>query len=163
MKLEAQTEGEILLAELDIAIAEMMKDSGSKSRSASGRGESIENILAKLNSSGKEEPAYSPSNTTESILPSQHELFQNYPNPFNPVTQIGFALAKTTDVRLTVYNIAGQKVAELANGTKQAGVHAVDFDGSKLNSGVYYYILETDGKTMTKKMKNSDIWPCLSI
>jgi hypothetical protein len=85
-------------------------------------------------------------------IPEITALFQNYPNPFNPVTQIRFALAKTADVKLSVYNIAGQIVAELASGTRQAGIHTVDFDGSKLNSGVYYYTLEGDGKTMTKKM-----------
>ncbi len=80
------------------------------------------------------------------------ELFQNYPNPFNPVTQIRFALAKTADVKLSVYNISGQKVTELANGLKTAGYHSVDFDGSRLNSGVYYYMLEVVGKNITKKM-----------
>jgi hypothetical protein len=80
------------------------------------------------------------------------ELYQNHPNPFNPVTQIKFALAKTADVKLSVYNIAGQKVAELVNGSKQAGTHTVDFDGSRFNSGVYYYSLEIEGKNITKKM-----------
>ena len=80
------------------------------------------------------------------------ELFQNYPNPFNPVTQIKFDLAKNAQVKLSVYNISGQKVAELVNGTKQAGLHTVDFDGSKLNSGVYYYTLVADGNSFTKKM-----------
>jgi hypothetical protein len=85
-------------------------------------------------------------------LPKGFELFQNYPNPFNPITQIRFALSKTADVKLSVFNINGQKVADLANGVMNAGVHAVDFDGSKLNSGVYYYTLVTDGLAMTKKM-----------
>ncbi len=85
-------------------------------------------------------------------IPVATELFQNYPNPFNPVTQIRFALAKTSDVKLSVYNISGQRVAELASGVKNAGHHAVDFDGSRLNSGIYYYTLEVDGKAMTKRM-----------
>jgi hypothetical protein len=85
-------------------------------------------------------------------LPEADELHQNYPNPFNPVTQIKFALKKTADVRLSVYNIAGQKVAELANGTRNAGYHTVNFDGSRLNSGIYYYTLEVDGMKITKKM-----------
>jgi hypothetical protein len=80
------------------------------------------------------------------------QLFQNYPNPFNPVTQIRFALAKTAVVRLSVFNIAGQKVAELVNGSRQAGINTVDFDGSKLNSGIYYYTLEVEDKSITKKM-----------
>ena len=87
-----------------------------------------------------------------SSMPVATELFQNYPNPFNPVTQIKFALAKSADVKLSVYNISGQRVAELASGVKNAGHHAVDFDGSRLNSGIYYYTLEVDGKAMTKRM-----------
>jgi len=79
-------------------------------------------------------------------------LYQNYPNPFNPITQIKYNLAETTDIKLSIYNINGQLVSELVNGTKQAGQHVVDFDGSRFNSGVYYYTLEVDGKAMTKKM-----------
>jgi len=86
------------------------------------------------------------------ILPETSRLYQNCPNPFNPVTQIKFDLAKTANVKLSVYNINGQKVAELANGVMNAGVHSVDFDGSKLNSGVYYYTLEADGIRHTNKM-----------
>ncbi|MFO7811234.1 MAG: T9SS type A sorting domain-containing protein [Candidatus Delongbacteria bacterium] len=80
------------------------------------------------------------------------KLYQNYPNPFNSMTQIKFALAKTADVKLSVYNISAQVVSQLARGTMNAGHNAVDFDGSKLNSGIYFYTLEVDGKTMTKKM-----------
>ncbi|MFO7810564.1 MAG: T9SS type A sorting domain-containing protein [Candidatus Delongbacteria bacterium] len=80
-------------------------------------------------------------------FPSVTALFQNYPNPFNPDTQIKFALSKTADVNLSVYNNNGQVVSQLASGTMNAGVHAVDFDGSKLNSGIYYYTLEVDGKS----------------
>ena len=87
-----------------------------------------------------------------SSMPVATELFQNYPNPFNPVTQIKFALAKTSDVKLSVYNISGQLVSQLASGVKNAGHHTVDFDGSRLNSGIYYYTLEVDGKAITKRM-----------
>lgn len=85
-------------------------------------------------------------------VPHTTTLFQNYPNPFNPVTQIKYDLAKTSTVKLSVYNISGQKVAELANEVMNSGNHAVNFDGSKLNSGVYYYTLEANGNTFTKKM-----------
>ena len=86
------------------------------------------------------------------IIPEISTLYQNYPNPFNPVTQIKFDLAKTGNVKLSVYNINGQKVAELANCVMYAGIHSVEFDGSNLNSGVYYYTLETYGKHLTRKM-----------
>jgi hypothetical protein len=148
MKAEAEFDEEIILADINIAIANMLKNGEGKGRSEQ---QDVNDLIAKLNGSGKE-PLGNPANITESVLPSQHELFQNYPNPFNPVTQINFALSKTADVKLSVYNINGQKVAELANGSRQAGVHAVDFDGTKLNSGVYYYTLEANGQAMTKKM-----------
>ena len=79
-------------------------------------------------------------------------LYQNYPNPFNPVTQIKFALPEAGSVKLNVYNINGQLVSELVNGAKQAGIHTVSFDGSKLNSGMYFYMLEANDKRMIKKM-----------
>ena len=104
----------------------------------------VDNILATGISTGIEEES--------GILPSGADLYQNYPNPFNPVTQIRFAMARTADVKLNVYNISGQKVAELVNCSRLAGIHAVDFDGSRFNSGVYYYTLETDGTAMTRKM-----------
>jgi flagellar hook assembly protein FlgD len=85
------------------------------------------------------------------FLPKEFNL-TNYPNPFNPVTQIKFALTKTTEVKLSVYNVNGQKIAELANGVLNAGKHTIEFDGSRLNSGVYYYTLETEGKSLTQKM-----------
>jgi len=77
-------------------------------------------------------------------------LYQNYPNPFNPVTQIKFDLVKTANVKLSVYNVSGQLVAELAKGVMNAGKHVVG--GSKFNSGIYYYNLVTFGKNITKKM-----------
>jgi hypothetical protein len=116
---------------------------------SSGWGENkawIDNILAAgISTTGIDEL-----NTEH--FPSNFTLFQNYPNPFNPVTQIRFVLAKIADVKLSVYNISGQKVAELANGLKQAGSHKIDFDGSRLNSGVYYYTLECEGVTSSRKM-----------
>jgi hypothetical protein len=54
-------------------------------------------------------------------------------------------------VKLSVYNISGQVVAELVNGVMNAGSHSAVFDGSRLNSGVYYYTLEADGISETKK------------
>jgi predicted nucleotidyltransferase len=88
----------------------------------------------------------------DEMIPCETALYQNYPNPFNPVTQIKFDLAKSAKVRLSVYNVSGQKVAELVNGVMNAGNHTADFDGSKLNSGIYYYTLEAGGNTFTKKM-----------
>ncbi|MCG2760603.1 MAG: T9SS type A sorting domain-containing protein, partial [Candidatus Delongbacteria bacterium] len=148
MKAEADFEEEIILADINIAIANMLKNTEGKGRSETNS-DDLRELISKLNDSiDKNNPA----DIAESTIPTQHELFQNYPNPFNPITQIRFALAKATNVKLSVYNVSGQKVAELANGLRQAGVHSVDFDGSRFNSGVYYYTLDVDGKSLTQKM-----------
>jgi hypothetical protein len=148
MKTEADFEEEIILADINIAIANMLKNTEGKGRSETNTND-LRELILKLNG---DTDKYNPSDITESAIPTQHELFQNYPNPFNPVTQIRFALKKAADVKLSVYNINGQQVAELANGSRKAGVHTVGFDGSRFNSGVYYYTLEVEGKTFTQKM-----------
>lgn len=84
--------------------------------------------------------------------PSDTVLYQNYPNPFNPTTQIRFALSKAADVKLSVYNLNGQLISEAVKGTMPAGFNTVEFDGSKLNSGIYYYTLEADGTKHSLKM-----------
>jgi subtilisin-like proprotein convertase family protein len=85
-------------------------------------------------------------------IPNYYALTQNYPNPFNPATVISFALPKTEDVRLVVYDISGREVATLVNELKQAGIYDVHFDASNLASGVYLYRIETTAFTQTKKM-----------
>ncbi len=79
-------------------------------------------------------------------------LGQNYPNPFNPTTQIDFTLAKPGLVSLKIYDVSGREVATLTNEVMTAGSHTVAFDGSKLNSGVYFYTLQTENYKDTKKM-----------
>ena len=80
------------------------------------------------------------------------ELYKNSPNPFNPVTQIKFDLAKSSEVKLSVYNISGQLVSELTKGIMKAGKYSVEFDGKNLNSGVYYYVLSADKKMQSRQM-----------
>jgi len=86
-------------------------------------------------------------------IPSKFALNQNYPNPFNPTTKINFDLAKSSNVNLTVYNSLGQVVEKIFEGFKPAGSYQATFNGSTLSSGVYYYRLETDFFTETKKMQ----------
>ncbi len=88
----------------------------------------------------------------ENISPKDVVLFGNYPNPFNPNTTIAFKLNNATKVKLTVFDVKGQLVEELLNKKLTAGVHNVDFNASKLNSGTYYYKLEAGGVNITKKM-----------
>ena len=94
---------------------------------------------------------------SEGPLPDDYALRQNYPNPFNPVTTIGFALPTAGHVELVVYNVLGQKVATIVDGTRGAGHHevswqGVDDGGSRVTSGIYFYRLTTSNYTETKKM-----------
>ncbi len=81
-----------------------------------------------------------------------NKLSQNYPNPFNPTTQISFSVAQASNVNISVYNAFGQKVTELVNKNMNAGNHAVNFNGSNLASGFYFYRIETPNYTKTMKM-----------
>ncbi len=85
-------------------------------------------------------------------IPSTWSLEQNYPNPFNPTTQISFSAPKSERMTLKVYNVVGELVATLVDGTINAGVHSVDFDGASLASGVYVYRLESASFTASHKM-----------
>lgn len=88
----------------------------------------------------------------ESIKPDNCYLYQNYPNPFNPVTRINYELPKESSVKLIVYNSVGEIVSILENERKQAGRYTIDFDGSNLASGVYYYSLTADNYREVRKM-----------
>lgn len=88
----------------------------------------------------------------DNSLPTEFALEQNYPNPFNPSTRINFVLANSGLVNVSVYNAIGQKVSELVNSNMNAGTHNVEFNGSNLSSGFYFYRLETANFTQTMKM-----------
>lgn len=81
-----------------------------------------------------------------------YKLEQNYPNPFNPSTRIVYQIAATSNVNLEVFDMLGRKVATLVNERKEAGEYSVNFNASGLSSGVYFYRLQTDKFTQTKKM-----------
>lgn len=85
-------------------------------------------------------------------LPFDYSLGQNYPNPFNPETKINFQIPEKGNVTMKVYNQLGQEVAVLLNKVMNAGTYSVDFNGSKLSSGIYFYKLTTNGFSQTKKM-----------
>ena len=85
-------------------------------------------------------------------IPTKFDLKQNYPNPFNPSTKIRFDLAKSTNVKLEIYNNLGQVVKTLVNEYKPAGYYETDFSAINLPSGAYFYRLTTDYYSDIKKM-----------
>ena len=85
-------------------------------------------------------------------IPTQYALDQNYPNPFNPSTVIRIALPEAVKVRLVVYNVLGQLVAELINGELAAGYHDVEFQAGRLASGVYLYRVEAGHFVAVRKL-----------
>ncbi len=89
------------------------------------------------------------------------ELLQNYPNPFNPITSIEYSISAVetghapslqSNVSLKVYDILGNETAELVNERKEAGKYKVNFDGSQLTSGVYFYKLQVGKNSQVRKM-----------
>ena len=97
-------------------------------------------------------PCNSATNTEEEDKASVFALEQNYPNPFNPSTVINYSVANRGEVSLSVYNLLGQKVAQLVNGTKAAGSYNVTWNATAAASGMYYYRLEAGGQVLTQKM-----------
>jgi hypothetical protein len=85
-------------------------------------------------------------------IPSKYSLSQNYPNPFNPMCNVQFTMRNAGNVKLVVYDVQGREVQTLVNERLQPGTYEAKFDGSMLNSGVYFYKMVTDGFTETKKM-----------
>ncbi|MCX6170983.1 MAG: S8 family serine peptidase [Ignavibacteriales bacterium] len=102
--------------------------------------------------------SYNISNLTSVVskneIPSQFNLSQNYPNPFNPSTIISYQLSTISHVQLKVYDVLGKEVAVLVNEVQQPGNYNSQFSivNYQLSSGVYFYRLQTDNFTSTKKM-----------
>ena len=86
------------------------------------------------------------------IVPTKFELSQNYPNPFNPSTTIRFSLPKETQLKINIYNMLGELVETLAEGTYEAGYHKVTFNASSLPSGAYIYRIESVDFVQVRKM-----------
>lgn len=89
---------------------------------------------------------------TVGAVPKVFQLEQNYPNPFNPTTTITFTLADDGLTILKIYDILGREVETLVNEELKAGqVYRVDFNGSNLSSGIYFYKLESNRQSVIKK------------
>lgn len=81
------------------------------------------------------------------------KLNQNYPNPFNPTTNITFQIKAESEVKLTIYDILGNKIKVLVDERLKAGLHSIIFDGSNLSSGIYFYELKVNLNSEIKKMQ----------
>ena len=84
-------------------------------------------------------------------LPKTYELEQNYPNPFNPQTTISYALPKASNVTVTVFNMRGQRIAELVHGKKEAGYHTVVWEAGTNPSGTYIIRMRAGDTIKIKK------------
>lgn len=91
-------------------------------------------------------------NPVSNEIPKEFKLSQNYPNPFNPSTKIRFAVAKLSNVKITVYDISGRLVKTLVNERLKPANYEIKFDGKALSSGAYFYKLEADNYVETKRM-----------
>jgi Secretion system C-terminal sorting domain len=105
-----------------------------------------------LNSTIVELVCWGDVDSRESGISLEYELSQNYPNPFNPTTSIKYDLKKAQKVQLSIFNMLGQEIARLVDGQVSAGQHSVNFDGSTLASGIYFYQIKTEEFTSLKKM-----------
>ena len=86
-------------------------------------------------------------------IPDNFSLRQNYPNPFNPSTTIEFSIKENSNIKLSVYNLLGQKVTTLINQPMSAGVHSVQFNADNLSSGIYFYKLTAGENSKVMKME----------
>ena len=103
------------------------------------------------------EPVSGVEDSDKNVQKDDFELLKNYPNPFNPTTTIQYRIGKPGSVKLTVYNVMGQKVKTLVNSYKSTGKFSVKWNGvnekdTKVSSGLYFYKLQTGNKTQMRKM-----------
>jgi hypothetical protein len=88
----------------------------------------------------------------EDTQPQSFSIEQNFPNPFNPSTVINYQIPKNSFVSLIVYDVLGNKVAELVNQAQTPGNYSISFDASSLASGLYFYTMRSDNYISTSKM-----------
>ena len=93
------------------------------------------------------------SDVEDQTQPLTFKLEQNFPNPFNPSTQIRYKIAENDFVSLKVYDLLGNEVATLINEVQSAGSYQVNFDATRLSSGIYFYSIKTSRFNFTRKMQ----------
>jgi hypothetical protein len=90
--------------------------------------------------------------SADNLSSLHYTLEQNYPNPFNPATHIQFTLSKTSPTSLKIYDLLGKEVATLLHATMNPGQYTVQWDGSNVPGGVYFYQLRAGQFVQTKKL-----------
>jgi hypothetical protein len=90
--------------------------------------------------------------TNAIILPENISLSQNYPNPFNPCTTINYSLDKDEYIDFIVYDLMGKEVEHLLSENKKVGEYSIKFNGTKLSSGTYFYVLKTGQHRFIRSM-----------
>jgi hypothetical protein len=90
-------------------------------------------------------------------FPSEYKLYNNYPNPFNPSTNIKYQIkaevsSQYSEVRIIIYDILGKEIEKLVNEKQSPGTYEINFDGSNLSNGIYFYTLRSGDFTDTKRM-----------
>ncbi|MEJ2543955.1 MAG: T9SS type A sorting domain-containing protein, partial [Calditrichaceae bacterium] len=90
-------------------------------------------------------------------LPSDFQLAQNYPNPFSSSTAISYNVNKQSEIKVTIYDILGREIKTFRTGFQTPGVHQVLWDGrnklgQRVANGIYFYRLQSDGKSLVRKM-----------
>ncbi len=91
-------------------------------------------------------------NSDANNIVAKFELHQNYPNPFNSTTKIDYHLAEKGHVKITIFDVLGQQIANLVNDTKDKGHHSILWNADQLSSGVYFYKIDTGVFSLFKKM-----------
>jgi hypothetical protein len=93
-----------------------------------------------------------PTSLENEEIPVEYPLYQNYPNPFNPITTIKYQIPELTFVTIKVFDVLGNEIDLLVNAEKPIGSYEVEFDGSELTSGIYFYKIQAGDFVETKKM-----------
>ncbi len=143
--------GEQVVVEISFTPEEAVVYSGNIEISSNDPGQPLIEILVSGTGVGTD--------SGNQLIPAVTELYGNYPNPFNPDTKISYGLKTNSKVRLTIYNIKGQKIKNLVNETQEAGIHNITWTGrdennKQVTSGVYFYefYVEDSDYTSVKKM-----------
>jgi hypothetical protein len=93
----------------------------------------------------------------DDLLPGKLRILGNFPNPFNPNTAVRFEVLENARVNLEIFSITGQKIKSLADGEYEPGLYTIpwngkDNNGDEIGSGVYFYRLSVDGRSISTKM-----------